>query len=134
MDRTRVMAIFDIYGDSFEPSSVTDFLDIQPTQTYTKGEPTQSGKNMRKETCWSISTGYQESDNINHQLEQIMRLLREKTEELKKIRQSLAVEMLFMFVVKIENGEPAAMYFGKEFLHFASAIDAEVGFDVYIHS
>lgn len=134
MGKTRVMVRFGIYGDSFQPSSVSEFLGLEPTQTYIKGEPTLTGRTVRPDTSWNISTGYQESDNINHQLEQIMQLLRGKTDKLVELRHSLGVEMLFMFVVKIENNEVAAMYFGKEFLHFVSAIDAEVGFDVYIHS
>ena len=89
---------------------------------------------MRPDTSWNISTGYQESDDINHQLEQIMQHLRGKTEELVEIRDNLGVEMLFMFVVKIENGEVAAMYLEKEFLRFVSAIDARVEFDVYVNS
>ena len=42
--------------------------------------------------------------------------------------------MTFMIVIKIENGELPAMYFKKEFIAFASEINAEIGFDTYIFS
>lgn len=134
MDKTTVMVRFSIHGDNFHPSFITEKLELMPTETHLKGELTKKGKNTWKETSWSINTGYEESDDINHQLEKIMLLLDGKTDKLIELKSSLCVEVLFMIVIKIENNEIPAMYFKKQFIHFLSTIDAEVGFDVYVFS
>lgn len=128
------MVRFSIYGDDFHPSFATEKLELEPTETHLKGEPTKNGKNIWKETSWSIRTGYEDSNDINEQLEKIMLLLNGKKDKLVELKNNLCVEMLFMIVVKIENNETPAMYFKKSFIHFLSSIDAEVGFDVYVYS
>jgi hypothetical protein len=133
MDKTNVMVKFIIYGDSFEPSFITEQLTLMPNETYMKGDPTgRSGINKRKETTWSISTGYEESYDINEQLKKILLLLNGKADKLVELKHSVSVEILFMIVVKIKNEEFPAMRLGKDIIHFMSTIGAEVDFDVYV--
>jgi len=134
MDKTSVMVRFSIHGENFDPCVISEELGLSPTETHLKGEPTKNGRNTWKDTSWSINTGYEESLDINVQLEKIMSLLEFKTEKLVELKDKLCVSMLFMIVVKIENNETPAMYFKKPFIHFLSRIDAEVGFDVYVYS
>lgn len=134
MDKTSVMVRFSIYGENFDPSIISEELGLLPTETHLKGELTKNGKNTWKDTSWSINTGYEDSYDINEQLEKIMYLLECKTEKLTELKDKFCVSMLFMIVVKIENNETPAMYFKKPFIHFLSRIDAEVGFDVYVYS
>jgi len=134
MDKTTVMIEFSIYGEEFKPNYITEQLGIMPSETYLKGEIIRNGRAERKETAWTISTGYEVSIDINEQLEKIMLLLEGKIDKLVELKDSLCLNMLFMIVVKIENNEVPAMYFKKRFIDFASRIGAEVGFDTYIYS
>ncbi|SHL04119.1 protein of unknown function [Desulforamulus aeronauticus DSM 10349] len=60
MDKTNIMVEFCILGDDFNPEEVTSKLLIEPREQYLKGS--RSTRNIeRKETCWSISTGYVET-------------------------------------------------------------------------
>ena len=128
------MVRFSIYGENFKPTYITEVLGIAPSEAYTKGEKTKNGKLIRKDTSWSINTGYQDSLDINEQLEIIITQLEKKVAILTKIKQDLSVEMLFIIVIRIEDNEIPAMYFKKDFIRFISKIDAEVGFDTYIYS
>ncbi len=134
VDKTTVMVEFSIYGEKFEPKYITEQLGIVPSETYIKGELIKNGRAARKETAWTISTGYEFSIDINEQLEKIVSLLEGKVDELVKLKSNLCLNMLFMIVVKIESNEIPAMYLKERFIHFASRIDAEVGFDTYIYS
>lgn len=134
MDKTSIMVEFSIYGDKFEPDDITEQLDILPCETYLKGELIKNGKIVRKETSWSINTGYENSYDINEQLEKIVMLLESKTDKLVNLKNSFNLNMLFMIVIKIENKEIPAMYFKRKFLSFLNKIGAEVGFDTYIYS
>lgn len=134
MEKSNVKARFSIYGENFEPGDITKQLGIIPTETYKKGELSTKYKIPRKETAWSISTGYEASMDINDQLNKILLLIEDKADKLVEIKDRLRINMLFMFVVNIVNNEKPAMYFEKRFIHFASKIDAEIGFDTYIYS
>lgn len=135
MDQTTVMVEFSIYGEDFDPNYITEQLDVIPTETYLKGEPIKNRNRLvRKETSWSISTGYEPSYDINEQLGKIMFSLENKMDKLVELNNNHLLKMLFMIVIKIENNEIPAMYFRKDFIQFASNINAEIGFDPYIYS
>ena len=133
MNKTNIMVRFSIYGESFDPTDITKLLEIKPSHTHKKGDMLKNGISTRKDTAWSIETGYEESLNINDQIERILKLLEGKKDILLRIRRDMPVEMLFMIVVKIENKETPAMYFLKDTLNFFHEIKAEVGFDLYVY-
>lgn len=141
MDVTKVMAYFSIIGDHFQPEKITEELAIQPTETYIKGDiikktraTTSSRVRRRIETDWTLSTGYQESSDINDQLKPLLRSLEGKQKNLIRLKEEYELTYVFMIVIEIENNEKPAMYFEKDIINFASTIDAEIQFDLYIYS
>ncbi|MFF2501731.1 DUF4279 domain-containing protein [Peribacillus sp. NPDC058075] len=124
------MAYFSVFGN-------------EPTKTYKKGDIIEKINNpnlvstkirRRKETVWTLSTGYQESYDINNQLNTILKSLEGKTKELKQLKEKYSLEFLFMIVIQVENDEKPAMYLQKNIIDFASLIQAEIHFDLYIFS
>ena len=141
MDITEVMAYFSIVGDHFPLEKITKELAIQPTETYVKGEiineitvPTSSEVRRRIETDWTLSTGYQKSYDINDQLKPLLISLEGKQQDLILLKEKYGLTYLFMIVIKIENNEKPAMYLEKDIIDFASNIEAEIQFDLYIYS
>ncbi|WP_368905939.1 DUF4279 domain-containing protein [Bacillus wiedmannii] len=135
------MAYFSVTGDAFPVEAITDALSIEPTRTYKKGDVVARHDNpnlvstkviYRKETDWTLSTGYQESYDINNQLHVILKSLEGKTEQLKQLKEKYDLQFLFMVVIQVENNESPAMYLQKEIINFASFIQAEIHFDLYI--
>ncbi|MGP4945610.1 MULTISPECIES: DUF4279 domain-containing protein [Bacillus] len=136
------MAYFSATGDIFPLEAITEALSIEPTRTYNKGDVVARRDNpnlvstktlYRKETNWALSTGYQESYDINNQLYAILKSLEEKTEPLKQLKKKYDLEFLFMVVIQIENNESPAMYLQKNIIDFASSIQAEIHFDLNIY-
>ncbi|MDJ1474541.1 DUF4279 domain-containing protein [Bacillus sp. LS15-K4] len=135
------MAYFSVTGDIFPIEAITEALSIEPTQTYKKGDIVERRDNpnlvstktlYRKETDWTLSTGYLESYDINNQLQVILKSLERKTEQLKQLKEKYGLQFLFMVVIQVENNESPAMYLQKEIINFASFIQAEIHFDLYI--
>ncbi|MCU4988765.1 DUF4279 domain-containing protein [Bacillus cereus] len=136
------MTYFSATGDIFPVEAITDALSIEPTRTYKKGDVVAKRDNpnlvstkiiYRKETDWTLSTGYQESYDINNQLHVILKSLEGKTEQLKHLKKKYSLEFLFMVVIQVENNESPAMYLQKDILDFASSIQAEIHFDLYMY-
>lgn len=135
MNKTNVMVEFTIVGDEFDPHLITEKLKIKPTQYWIKGEQVR-GRNekiKRKETSWIISTGYEESLDINEQLEKIVELIKDKKTILKKLEMESNLEYIFGIVVNVENNEKPAMYFNRKFIEFANNINAEFYIDLYVY-
>ncbi|WP_038705407.1 DUF4279 domain-containing protein [Planococcus sp. PAMC 21323] len=135
------MAYFSIVGNHFQPEKITEELAIQPTETHVKGDiikktstTTSSGTRRWVETDWTLSTGYQESPDINDQLKPLLRSLEGKEKNLIRLKEEYELTYIFMIVIEIENNEKPAMYFEKDIINFASTIDAEIQFDLYIYS
>lgn len=135
------MAYFSIIGDQFPLEEITEELAIQPTETYLKEEtlneftaPSSSEVRRRRETDWTLSTGYQKSYDINDQLKSLLISFEEKQQDLILLKEKYGLSYLFMIVIKIENNKKPAMYLEKDIIDFASKIEAEIHFDLYINS
>ncbi|MEK4092135.1 MULTISPECIES: DUF4279 domain-containing protein [unclassified Viridibacillus] len=131
------MAYFSAFGDNFPLEEVTNGLDVEPTETYKKGDVIKTFATKilrRKETSWTLSTGYQESLDINKQLDVILKSLKEKTKELLQLKKKYDLQFQFMIVIEIENNDKPAMYLQKNIIDFSSSIDAEIQFDLYVYS
>lgn len=105
------MAYFSATGDIFPVEAITDVLSIEPTRSYKKGDVVARHDNpnivstktlYREETAWTLSTGYQESYDINNQLHVILKSLEEKTEQLKQLKKKYDLQFLFMVVIQAE--------------------------------
>ncbi|AZB44844.1 DUF4279 domain-containing protein [Bacillus sp. FJAT-42376] len=135
------MAYFSADGDEFPVDEVTNALGIAPASIHTKGEAIPDNPQLvstkirhRKQTDWTLSTGYEESYDINNQLNVILKSLKGKTEQLNHLSERYNLEFLFMVVIQVENNESPAMYLQKDMIDFASSIQAEIHFDLYIFS
>lgn len=133
MDQTNVMVYFSLFGDEFSVDYVTDKLKIQPTSSYKKGDIIHNRSNIlyRKETCWDYGTDYEESYDVNDQLQKIMQQLENKSSHINDLKKALSLECKFFIVIKIEGGETPALYLSMDFIKFASMIEAEIDIDLY---
>lgn len=132
MANTNVKAEFIILGDSFEPIDITTKLGLDPTQVWRKGDVTKTPGFTHEETCWMISTDFEESYDVNDQLSQLVELLIDKLPAINDLRNTDKIQCMFLLIINIENNETPAMYFRHDFLEFLNLIKAELHVDQYI--
>ncbi|MTH55343.1 DUF4279 domain-containing protein [Bacillus mangrovi] len=133
MEKTQVMVNFSLYGDVFPLDYVTDKLGLQPTHSYNKGDliPNYSTALYKKETSWDLETGYEESLNTEIQLQRILKSLLNKSSSIIELKNMYSLDCKFSIVIIVEEGETPAFYLSKEFIKFASLIEAEIDIDLY---
>ena len=124
---------FSLYGDEFSLDEVTEKLKVIPTETYKRGDliPNRSTVHYRKETSWDLGTGYQNSLEVNKQLQEILDKLQNKILIINEIKETYSLECKLFIVIKIENGNTPALYMDREIIKFASSIEAEIDLDLY---
>lgn len=133
MDRTNVMVEFIIIGEEFDPNFVTEKLNIEPDEFWVKGDAIKGRNIKRKDTTWSINTGYEESLDISEQLEKIINLINGKKNILKELKIEYNLEYVFGIVVNVEDNQKPSMYFNNMFIEFVNDIKAEFYIDLYIY-
>lgn len=85
----------------------------------------------RKETDWEISTDYQESSDVKEQLDQIIKLLKNKVTKINRLKADYDLECQFLIVIIMENGYTPAFHLDNEHIEFANSIKAEFDIDLY---
>lgn len=134
MEKSKVKVEFCISGDDFDPQEITEKLSIIPNIVYKQGDPIKNRPLKRRCSCWQIETDYEESLDAEEQLEKIISKLYPKKEQLQKLHNTYIVNMMFMFVLIIENSQIPSSNFSKEFIEFVASIGAEIQFDNYVYS
>ncbi|QOS80067.1 DUF4279 domain-containing protein [Paenibacillus sp. JNUCC31] len=132
MEKTNMMAEFIITGDHFEPKLITEQIGIEPSGTYIKGEKIDDRDLYRKETCWFLETDYQESFDVNQQLNYLLNLLEPHIEKLKTLRMKHNLNFLFSFSIRVMNNESPAISIEQKAISIAYDLKAEFDFDLYI--
>ncbi|RTQ87633.1 DUF4279 domain-containing protein [Lysinibacillus telephonicus] len=133
MNKTQVKVYFSLYGEDFPIDEVTERLKVIPTGTYKKGDliPNRSTNRYRKESSWDLGTDYQDSLDVNKQLQEIVDKLQNKSLTINEIKDAYSLECKFFIVIIIENGNTPTLYLNKEIVKFASSIEAEFDVDLY---
>ncbi|MBD5517252.1 MAG: DUF4279 domain-containing protein [Lachnospiraceae bacterium] len=97
------------------------------------GEPIRnSGKNYTF-TAWIYETESVESLDINTSVKQIEELFYAKTDKIAALKKQYELYVSVDVCIKIENGEPPAIYFEPEFIKFAAEIGAHIDVDTYVN-
>lgn len=137
MKSTNVMCelIMHSLDDNFDPDYITTLLNIEPTYVRKKGceFKTFSGRTkISLESVWQLETEYEESCDIEIQINKLIDQFRGKEELLKEVKIKYDLEIKICVVIYIKKKKAPGMYLNKEILKFIYSLEAEVDFDVYV--
>ncbi|CAM4395764.1 DUF4279 domain-containing protein [Paenibacillus alkaliterrae] len=128
---SKVSVEFSIIGNTFDPNIITDTILVNPTGFYLKGEIIRGIE--KKETCWFLSTGYEETLDVKEQFKKILRVIKDKTNDFNQLKSQYNLDYKFFIVIGIEQNQTPAIYLDNEIIEFANGIKAEIDFDLYIY-
>lgn len=133
LTKTNIMVEFSIFGDSFEPTFITEKLSITPSEFWLMGDKIPKCNNMfRKETCWTVCSGYKEELYIEKEINNILLPLIVKKDTIVHLINQLNLTCKITIVIKIKNNETPALYLNKNIIKFANDVGAEFDFDLYV--
>lgn len=99
-----------------------------------KDQPVRTDSRPRWFSLWEISTGNEESFDINDQLLKIYNLLKDKVSVLNELRGEYNLSYTIEIIPKIEDNEKPALYLDNYIIDFAHEIKAIIDIDLYIYS
>ncbi|BBH24420.1 hypothetical protein Back11_57650 [Paenibacillus baekrokdamisoli] len=115
-------------------------MKLKPTHSHTKGESIQRNPhsniiqnitNFRKETAWEIGSDYEESLDVDEQLNKVVNQLKGKEEKIIEICKRYNLCCMFMIVIIMNEGFTPTLSINKEMIKIANNIGAEILFDLY---
>ncbi|TVX94790.1 DUF4279 domain-containing protein [Cohnella terricola] len=140
MEKTNAKVYFSIHGEEFPIERISNGLQLQSTHEHVKGEEIRRKPNSNvtytktthwKDTAWEIGTEYEETHDLDEQINQVIKQLEGKEEIINQICKTYNLECYFMLVIKINEGNTPAISINKDFIRMANNIGAEIHFDLY---
>ncbi|MBC1317287.1 DUF4279 domain-containing protein [Listeria booriae] len=125
----KVRAGFYLVGDDFDLDYVTKKLYVSPTSTRTKNDFPVS---RMAHTSWELETEKEFCNAVCWQIEKLLDKLRGKENIISELCNELNLEAIFTIVVNMESGDGPELVLTKEIVSFIGAVNAEIGFDLYI--
>lgn len=129
---TNVNVEFVITGDIFDINTITEKLEIQPTEQWIKGEKVPNRKVVRKDTCWSYGLGEEDSLDIYNQLSKIINILNPRRDVLRGLKETFELEYLFLVTINIENDVKPIISLKSPIIELMDDIGAEFDVDLYL--
>ncbi|MCY0874816.1 MAG: DUF4279 domain-containing protein [Firmicutes bacterium] len=129
----EIMIEFAVIGDFFPLEVISERLGLMPTDQYYKGDKIPELKNqltLTKETCWSLSTGYQQASVANEQLDDILRNLYDKKEILNELSSEYNLTYKIFVVFRTEDSN-SGLIIDSPVIDFAHSIGASFDIDIY---
>ncbi|WP_078125169.1 DUF4279 domain-containing protein [Leptospira alexanderi] len=130
---TEIKAYFSLIGDEFSPNEISEILSIMPTETFKKGD-TVPGKAtwQRKETSWSLGTNYDESLDINIQLDKVISQLQTKIDQINYVMEKFNLISKTRVVIRVKDNQSPAIYLDHDKIDFFHKIRSTIEFDLYV--
>jgi hypothetical protein len=119
-------------SETVDPGTINKELGIEPTASCKIGSKRPSARGSCDFHSWVLSTGYQESLDVDVQVKQIYEKLLPVKENLKKLTGNPDVHATFQFVIRIYGDQTPAIHLEKHIIDFASECNIEFDFDTYV--
>ncbi|ANF94616.1 DUF4279 domain-containing protein [Paenibacillus bovis] len=129
MSISKIRIDFWLTGDLFEADEVSEILQIEPTKFKRKEEYPLPQTAL---TSWKLSTKKEECKAVCWQFEKLINLLKGKEGLIIELCEQYELTASFTVVVEMEAGNGPELVLTKDIILFIAAINAEVGFDLYI--
>jgi len=129
MSEPKIKVSFCLAGDNDNLDEITKLMEINPT------------KQRKKEDCpimqfalttWNLSTEKEYCKAVYWQFDKVLEKLKGKEEIINEICKKYNFEASFTVVVEMLVGNGPELVLTRDIISFASSINAEIGFDLYI--
>ncbi len=122
------LSVFSDEND-FIPSELTQILQIEPTETYYKGDMIRENL-YRKETCWRLDTPRIKTFEFKEVFQMLISILNGKAELLGKYAKENNLFIKIYPVITVFNNQPCIII-SKEIAETLLLLNATIEFDIY---
>lgn len=130
--KTSAYIDFSIWGEDFHPDDITKATNLTPTYVCRIGEKQRIGSALASLPTWELCTEREEISDIGIKIEEMIRILRPKTENLIALKKQFPEYRLsFCIVAFVIDGFLPGLRLTSEQIDFLSLIKADFDCDIY---
>ena len=138
---TQIEIILYVFGDVFDPTDLTEHIQITPTEYWCKGDkiPPIVHPNVkdtiprfRKDSTWKYSTGFIQTFDSDEVSDIIVGKFWDKLPKLANYMEKKELEASIYFVVKIVDEQAPALGCNLKLIEMAQQLKAEIHMDMYV--
>ncbi|MEC1177777.1 DUF4279 domain-containing protein [Metasolibacillus meyeri] len=135
MEKTSLYAYIKLTGnDDFPIATVTEQLNVQPTETWKVGDAIRPNHPHKwAYTCWKYETKQIETLDSEDVLRPLLNTFQSKVEIINNLKTELHLDVQLELVIIMEEGRTPGLVIYPEFSTFAAAINAFLDIDMYIN-
>lgn len=129
----KVRVCFHLSGKDLNFDEISRYLELEPT--FVRGEeqwPEASKQAGLADDLWCLYTSMDKSKSVSEQFDKMQNNLFSKKEKIIEICKKNCLESSFEIRIEMAHNDPPEIVLSRENLRFISAINAEIGFDLYI--
>jgi hypothetical protein len=130
--RAKIQCYLRLDSQIVTPEHITHTVGLLPTASYRKGEAKHRRAGTHTEHSWQISTGYQWSDDLNTQMQELYHIVLPAVERLKELLQGQPIEATFESVIYIYGDATPAIFLEHNIVTLAAELGATFDFDTYV--
>lgn len=134
MKNSNSYVSFALKGDDFDPQEITNYLGIEPSDNWRKGDKGEYNPSL-KYSCWQLSTEKgKEYIEIYKLVNEIIELLFDKIEKINNLKQKLKLNSVLEIVMDIDiNPEQSTPALGHNLktIEFLYKTQTETDIDIY---
>jgi hypothetical protein len=130
--KAQMKIVFSIFEDIFNPIDFTEYIGIQPSSFYFKGDkiPNRNGL-LRQESSWDYSIGFIQTLLFEDVAQIYLETFENKIDDIREYIKRYKLEAKIYIVVEIGDEETPALYFDKPFLETVHRLNAVIDIDMY---
>lgn len=132
MNQTSIRIYLSIFGESFDPNTLTNLVGLTPTKIGIKGHPIEGKAITYKDTFWDFSTDIADSLLLEVVTSPLVSKLKGLELTIFQFMTAHALLAKFFIVVEIFDKQAPSLYFDRAFLSCIESLGAEVDIDTYV--
>ena len=129
-----------VAGKYVDLDKITSSLNIKPDSARTLEDWPDAIKNpktplpieLQSRYVWSFYIDYVESMSVNEQLEKLENSLSDKIGIINELQKEFSLTVTVEVVIQADSDNRPEMFLTNDIITFLSALNAELGFDMYI--
>jgi hypothetical protein len=127
----KIMLEFFVFGDYFGIEDFSNFIGIEPTDFYFKGDISPTYKVVRKETCWEYSSDYIKTYYLEDLSKRFVEQFKPLAKKIYEYTSKHKLNVKLCIVAKFNHDKKPIFHFSKEFLRLFAKLNAKIDMDLY---
>lgn len=128
---TEIAILLTLRGDGVDPRTITSAVQLEPSQTWRKGDVIGNSTMRQKQDGWRIATERRDAIDLGGELDVLLKRIKSHVGQLREVCDRFKLAAEFECIVHV-TGDVPSMHFTNDAIETISELGAAVDIDLYL--